>query len=132
LIDLDDVLRDWTASPPANWDADAAKSVAAKLSRENDMEVDWDPPDEEWIRLGNPVQALVHVRYPLALVARELVDTVRAARPDLRIVAIADYYGEELRATTDVLKATVLPYQPWSEDFTADQFSAHDLFVESV
>jgi hypothetical protein len=132
LIDLDEVLRSWQASPPSDWNGAAAERVARAVATPQRLRTDYDPPDEEWIRLlDDGVRALIHTRYPLALALAEQLEPLRAAEPRLRVVEISDYEAEELRASKDVLQATVLPYASWV-DFDPERFSANDLFVESV
>lgn len=44
---------------------------------------------------------------------------------------MTDFSTEELRASPDVLRATLLRFG-WADDFDTNAFCASDLFVESV
>lgn len=127
MIDLDETLRPWTTSPAPAWDAAAALALAQRVAAQHNLPVEYEPSDEEWVQVGD--QALVSVRYPLALA---LPDLVGAFGPAVRVVPVSGLDEVELRASADVLKATVLPGPYWSEDFDPDQFSPMDLFLESV
>jgi hypothetical protein len=132
LIDLDEVLRPWVAAAAPAWDAKAAQALATRAAAGQGLSVEWEPDDEEWVRLvGDTSQALISVRYPLALCVPALAGAL-AAQPGVRVVEISDAEAPELRASVDVLRATLLPGPHWAEDFDPDRFSAWDLFVESV
>lgn len=130
VIDLDDVLRPWRGGPsPAGWDGPAALALAHRLNVDGALTVEWEPGDEEWIYLGT---GMISVRFPIALAVDSLAARIRDADPSIGVVEISGLHVEELRASADLLRATVLPY-PWDEQlFNTEAFSAWDLFVESV
>jgi hypothetical protein len=131
VIDLDATLRPWMAGPPASWGEDAAVRVAEEAAQRRSLRTVWEPGDEQWIRLvADGVVGLLGIRYPLAFVTdRHLADDLE--RLHTIAIVVDDIDGEQLRASADVLQATVLP-PPWSEDFDPDHFTAMDLFVDSV
>ncbi|MEV4618112.1 hypothetical protein AB0J74_05245 [Asanoa sp. NPDC049573] len=134
MIDLDDTLRAWVTSPP-EWSSAAAVRLAKRVAAGDDLlAVSWEPGDDEWVRLAgdDDVRATVHVRYPLAFADHELAARLRAADPAVTVIAIPDYDADDLRGSPDLLRATILPHLPWSDDFDPAHFSAADLFFESV
>lgn len=52
--------------------------------------------------------------------------------PGITAVSIADADSEQLRASREVLEATLLPHGIKDPEFNAEAFSAGDLFVKSV
>lgn len=127
MIDLDPILRPWVDDPPSWSEERAVQAVRTVAQRYGLPVAEFEPPDEEWIRFGDSARhGMVSTRYPLAF-ANDGVDfpqgvtVVRYAHPD----------DEDIRASRDVLEATLLP-NGISEDFDTDGFSAGDLFVESV
>jgi hypothetical protein len=131
VIDLDGLLRAWITAPAPPWDAAAAQALARRAAVGRALSVEWEPDDEEWVRLlDESSRALVSVRYPLVLTVPELADAF--GEPGVRVVPVSSVDAEELRASPDVLIATLLPSGNWDEDFDTEAVSAWDLFVESV
>ncbi len=138
MIDLDHLLERWVGEEPwqrrrPDWSDNDAQELGQQLARDHGLTVDWERGDEEWIRLsdGDAVQAMVSTLLPLALATGALRPTMQRLRPDLVVGEISDFDAEELRATPDVLRSTLLRHG-WDDDFDPERFSARDLFVESV
>jgi hypothetical protein len=133
VTNIDEILRPWVSGRPEGWNEDVAEDLAQRLAAGHSLSINWEPGDEEWITLiGDDLRGMIHVRYPLAIAVGAMVELVRGERPEVKIVKVDDLDAEELSASPEVLRATVLPYTPWSEDFDPEHFSASDLFFESV
>jgi hypothetical protein len=137
MIDLDPALARWAGEHSEDghvpgWDENAARDLASRLAAKHGLRVSWEPGDEQWMRLLNAeCQGMVSTRFPLALVTRLLSIDVPGPAADLVVVEINGFEIEDLRATPDLLRATVLP-DGWADDFNPEAFCANDLFVESV
>jgi hypothetical protein len=134
MIDLDDVLRPWVGRPPA-WSGAAAERLAQRVAADDDaLRISWEPGDDEWIRLedDDDVRATINVRYPLAFADHDLAAALRGLEPAITVVPVPDYDADDLKVSPELLRATILPHLPWSEDFDPARFSAADLFFESV
>ncbi|MGH3655856.1 MAG: hypothetical protein ACRDUA_04280, partial [Micromonosporaceae bacterium] len=112
MIDLDPLLRPWIDEPPA-WGEKQAMRVAREIAERLDMRIaPFDPPDEEWIIIGNDAGwAYISSRYPMAFAP----DGV-ALPEDVVVARIANTDTEQVRASPDVLRATLLRHG-WAEDF---------------
>lgn len=71
MIDLDEILQRWAGSQPwesplPNWAEASAEEVARQVAAAFDMNTDWDPPDEEWVRLlsARSDKAMVSTLFP--------------------------------------------------------------------
>jgi hypothetical protein len=131
VTDLDPILRQWGAPDPT-WAA-AAESVVRAVAAERGLRVEYEPPDEEWLRLIDEDRwyAMVSARYPLAVATAAIADDLRR-RPGLAVVEVSDQLADELSASPELLRATLLRYG-WDEgEFDPARFNANDLFVESV
>lgn len=60
------------------------------------------------------------------------MDALAAAAPGLVVVEVTDFSAAELRASPEVLRATLLRFGWSDDDFDTNAFCASDLFVESV
>jgi hypothetical protein len=128
MIDLDPILQPWVDHAPT-WSEDQAMTLARNLSERFAMTIaPFDPPDEEWINVSSPGRyAMISTRYPFMFsIGPSLL------LRDITAVPIIDTDTEELRASRDVLEATLLPHGIKDPEFNTEAFSAGDLFVESV
>lgn len=134
MINLDTALAPFQdPAAYAGWSGEQAKKAADAAAAEAGYTVAWEPGDEEWILLADDAgyQAMVSVRYPLALATPTAAVYLRGGETSLTIVEITEFLEEDLEATPELLKMTVLPYG-WADDFDPGAFCANDLFVESV
>jgi hypothetical protein len=134
VINLDVELAPFQDPAAATgWTPERAKTTAESAAAPAGLAVNWEPGDEEWLLLADDqaYQAMVSIRFPLALAIPAAAELLRAVDPQLRIVQISDFLAEDLEATPELLKMTVLPYG-WADDFDPAAFCANDLFVESV
>jgi hypothetical protein len=137
MIDLDPVLARWADEESGNgsvaeWEESTAHQLAERLADRHGLRVSWEPGDEEWIRLLNSEsEGMLSTRFPLALVTRLLSGDLREMAPDVVVVEITHFLAEDLRASPQLLAATVLR-EGWADDFNPEAFCANDLFVESV
>ncbi len=138
MIDLDPTLGPWRDAKPwetpmPGWGEAIAESIARFVARRHDLSVDWDPPDEEWVRIlgSNETCAMVSTLFPLAITVEWLRDALAAVAANAVIIEVSDFHTEQLQASTDLLKATLLRYG-WDPTFNTSAFCASDLFVESV
>ncbi|MEV0269754.1 hypothetical protein AB0H43_13320 [Hamadaea sp. NPDC050747] len=134
MINLDHALAPYQdPAAYAGWSGDRAKKAADTAAAEAGYAVTWEPGDEEWVLLADDTayQAMVSIRYPLALATPTAAVYLRGSEATLTLVEITDFLTEDLEATPELLKMTVLPYG-WADDFNPGAFCANDLFVESV
>jgi hypothetical protein len=138
MVDLDPLLRPWVGKDSAaaasmGWDEDQAAALARRIASASGLDIQWEPGDEEWIlflRDGRH-EGMLSVRYPVAVGVPSLVAALTSSDSRLSVAEIDDFLSEELRASPELLRATVLD-QGWDPDFDTERFSANDLFVESV
>jgi hypothetical protein len=135
MTDLDALLRRWADPEPVvnDWSAEQALDVARRVAAECGLRVSWEPPDEEWILFvgAGASHGMLSVRYPIALGTAPVTAALGVADRRVAVVRIEDFMAEDLRASPELLKATVLDYG-WDDSFDTEAFSANDLFVESV
>lgn len=132
MIDIDNALRCASERGPSAWGEDRAVQVASEIAGHVGRSIDYEPPDEEWIRFtGEADIGMLSVRVPLALVTEGLAHLVHEVATDVFVVKISGFIDENLRGSPELIKATVLPFG-WNDDFDTEAFSANDLFVESV
>ncbi|GIF70576.1 hypothetical protein [Asanoa siamensis] len=133
MIDLDPALRPWVDGAPAAWDVREAVRVAEDIAAVRSVGVDWEPGDEEWVHVVDErILAQISKFFPLALVlGDDLAEVFRSRHAEVTTVVITAADAEELRASPDLLQRTVLS-AGWSDEFNPEQFSALDLFLESV
>lgn len=135
MTDLDAVLRRWADPEPVvnDWSTEQALDVAGRVAAECGLGVAFEPPDEEWALFvgAGAVHGMLSVRYPIALGTAPVVAALDAADRRVAVVRIKDFMAEDLRASPELLKATVLEYG-WDDSFDTEAFSANDLFVESI
>jgi hypothetical protein len=137
VTDLDAILqplagqRPWE-QPDTGW-ATEAESITQAVATARGLRVEWEPPDEEWLRLldDHHWYGMVSTLFPLAVATRAIATDLRGRRPDLTVVEVSDPLTDELSASPDLLQATLLRYG-WDDDFNPAAFCANDLFVESV
>ena len=134
MIDLDEYLVRW-AQPTrqSDWTAETASDAAVVIAAAVGLTLEWEPPDEEWITLldADTSHGMISTRIPLALLVSPTSKTARALYRNLETVDIFDTITDDLRAHSDLLRATILPFG-WDEDFDPTGFCVQDLFVESV
>ncbi len=138
MINLDQALSHWVHAKPwdkplPNWDPPSAHSVGDYVARAHGLNVDWEPPDEEWVRVWGPTNAaaMISTLFPLAFTTRQLRETLASASDQLVLIEVTDFGAEELQASPDLLRSTLLRYG-WDSDFDTNRFCASDLFVVSV
>ena len=135
MPDLDALLRPWVDRKPGpeDWSAEQALDVARRVAAERGLSAEWEPPDEEWILFvgADAYHGMVSVRFPIALGTAPVIAALGAADRRVAVLRIDDFMAEDLTASPELLRATVLDYD-WDRSFDPQAFSANDLFVESV
>lgn len=128
MIDLDPVLQPWADQAPS-WSEAQAMSLARSLAERFEMTIgSFDPPDEEWINVnGADGYAMISTRYPLMFAAGQPL-----LAPEITAIPVTDTDADQLRASRDLLEATLLPHGIKDPEFSTEAFSVGDLFVESV
>ena len=135
MTDLDALLRPWAHLEPAviDWPEEQALDIALRVAEECGLGTAWEPGDEEWILFVgvHAYHGMLSVRFPIALGSGPVTAALGAADPRVAAVQIEDFMAEDLRASPELLKATVLN-GGWDDTFDTEAFSANDLFVVSV
>jgi hypothetical protein len=135
IEDIDATLRAvMDRQGPRDYDRFAA--LLERLAQAKDgFKLQWDPgAGEEWGRIlsGPIVEALIHFRYPVAIVrSAESADLQRAlADPSVVVVEVPDWEDETFSARLETVQEFAGHGLGW--DFDADKFSAADLWFVSV
>lgn len=133
MIKLDEALARWAAAVEGGWSSERARDAADRMAAHLELNVLWEPGDEEWILLADEVkyQGMLSIKYPLALFTPPLAAIAHGIEPALDIVEITDFLEDNLSAKPELLEITALPHG-WDDDFQPEAFCANDLFVESV
>ena len=135
MADLDPLLRPLIDPQPVlnDWSEEQALDVARRVAVECGLSTTWEPPDEEWILFvgADACHGMLSVRFPIALGTAPVTAALGVADRRVAVLQIDDFMAEDLRASPELLEATVLEYG-WDDTFDTEAFSAWDLFVGSV
>lgn len=130
--DLDPSIIRARESEPAGWNDERALRAVELMVDQLGVNVDYEPPAEQWVRFGHIELGggMISVRLPLAIVWPADARLLSEIGNNIVVVRVSAFDTEELRASPDLLRSTLLPH--WCADLDTEAFSANDLFVESI
>lgn len=135
MIDLTPVLQEWRGQNPrvvssSSWNIEKAQALAESVAKQEDLKIEFDPPDEEFILLADEdaTVAMLSVLFPLAFAAPSY--RIFFTAHDVAVVQMSDINAAEFRVEPDVMKDTLL--RNGLSDLDVDAFSAWDIFAISA